>query len=286
MVSEPPTATDQVAEHGSHGEPLRPYFVADGVTLYQGDALAVLPTLPTGSVDAVVADPPYSSGGAFRGDRTLRSSSDKYVTSGAALAGVAFTGDNRDQRSYAYWCALWLAECLRVAKPGALLIMWTDWRQLPTTTDAVQAGGWVWRGIIPWVKPAYRSRPNKGGFWGQTEYGVWASAGPLRKDPAYAPCLPGTVHAASPPAADRVHITEKPAEVFDLCVQAAPPGGVILDPFAGGGGIVTAARHTGRQVVAIELAPAYCEAIVGRLARDERRGDQLGMFREMEAGPA
>ncbi|MEN6296978.1 MAG: hypothetical protein ABFC92_03405 [Rectinema sp.] len=36
-------------------------------TLYLADCLEVLPTL--GRVDAVVTDPPYSSGGQFRGDR-------------------------------------------------------------------------------------------------------------------------------------------------------------------------------------------------------------------------
>ena len=58
------------------------------------------------------------------------------------IAGDApdFTGDDRDQRAYGYWCALWLAECLRVTKPGGACLMFTDWRQLPATRDAIQAG--------------------------------------------------------------------------------------------------------------------------------------------------
>ena len=48
---------------------------------------------------------------------------------------------NANQRSYQYWCALWLAECLRVTKPGGILCQFTDWRQLPATSDAIQAGG-------------------------------------------------------------------------------------------------------------------------------------------------
>ena len=38
-------------------------FQTDGISLYQGDALRVLTTLPVASVDAVLTDPPYSSGG-------------------------------------------------------------------------------------------------------------------------------------------------------------------------------------------------------------------------------
>lgn len=250
------------------------YHEEDGVTLYQGDVLAVLRTLPDDSVDAVIADPPYSSGGAFRGDRTFQPTNRKYVSTGAKVVGPAYTGDNRDQRSYMTWCALWLAEALRVAKLGALVVMWSDWRQLPTATDAIQAGGWVWRGVVPWVKPSHRSRPVAGGFWNQTEYAAWGSAGPMRKD--YTVCLPGVIHAAAP-RKDRVHITEKPAELFDLCAQAAPPGGTVLDLFSGGGGMLAAARRTGRTVIGVEHDPAYCAVIVERLARDARRGDQTAL---------
>jgi site-specific DNA-methyltransferase (adenine-specific) len=45
-------------------------YATDRATVYHGDALAVLCELPTGSVDALVTDPPNFSGGQFRGDRT------------------------------------------------------------------------------------------------------------------------------------------------------------------------------------------------------------------------
>ena len=38
---------------------MKPYWQAEGVTLYHGDCLEVLPTLEAESVDAVVTDPPY-----------------------------------------------------------------------------------------------------------------------------------------------------------------------------------------------------------------------------------
>lgn len=39
---------------------MQPYYSDERVTLYHGDALAVLRDLPTASVDAVITDPPYS----------------------------------------------------------------------------------------------------------------------------------------------------------------------------------------------------------------------------------
>ena len=42
----------------------KPYYQDDWVTLYHGDALAILAGLPDASVDGIITDPPYSSGGA------------------------------------------------------------------------------------------------------------------------------------------------------------------------------------------------------------------------------
>ena len=38
---------------------IAPYFDRDGIKLYQGDCLEILPQLEPGSVDAVITDPPY-----------------------------------------------------------------------------------------------------------------------------------------------------------------------------------------------------------------------------------
>jgi site-specific DNA-methyltransferase (adenine-specific) len=118
-----------------------PYYQDDHATLYHGEALAIIPNLP--AFDAIVTDPPYSSGGLHRSDRMMSTVS-KYVSSGTQAVRLEFTGDNRDQRSYLAWVSLWMAAASMVAKPGAVAALFTDWRQLPTTTDALQSGGWVW----------------------------------------------------------------------------------------------------------------------------------------------
>jgi tRNA G10 N-methylase Trm11 len=38
---------------------MKPYYDADGVTLYNADARDVLPHLDVAPVDAVITDPPY-----------------------------------------------------------------------------------------------------------------------------------------------------------------------------------------------------------------------------------
>ena len=105
----------------------------------------------------------------FRGDRTAKPSQ-KYVHTRVAVRRPEFAGDNRDARSWAHWCALWLGLCLRIVRPGGYALLFTDWRQLPAATDALQAGGWVWRGVIAWDKGLASRIPHTGYFRHQCEY--------------------------------------------------------------------------------------------------------------------
>ncbi len=66
----------------------------------------------------------------------------KYQQSGTERQYAGFTGDNRDSRSWAFWCTLWISEARRVTKSAGYCLLFTDWRQLPTTTDVMQAGEW------------------------------------------------------------------------------------------------------------------------------------------------
>ena len=53
-----------------------------------------------------------------------------------------------------------MCEALRILEPGSSAVVFSDWRQLANTQDAVQAAGFVFRGIVVWVKPAARPQPN------------------------------------------------------------------------------------------------------------------------------
>lgn len=257
---------------------LEPYYQDDRAVLYQGDALAVLAQLPTSSVDALITDPPYSSGGMVRGDRALGNVKDKYSGSyGVQPEHTEFTGDNRDQRAYGYWCALWLSECLRITKPGGIALLFTDWRQFPATTDALQAGGWVWRGVVPWYKPT--SRPMPGGFMASCEYVVWGSSGPIERDYANGSYLPG-FYQANPPR-EREHLTQKPLEIMRAMARVCPAGGTILDPFMGAGTTGAAAVIECRNFIGVEMVNDYVaiaqRRILTALAKGSVHEDQVAL---------
>jgi len=230
--------------------------------VHRGDALSVLGTLPAGAVDAVITDPPYNSGGRTPSERRTQSARDKYVSSDAGHELADFEGDNRDQRGYLAWLTLVLAECYRVAGPGAPALVFTDWRQLPTTSDALQAAGWTWRGIVVWNKPI--ARPRRGGFAQSTEYLLWGTHGAVLADrnPVY---LPGLLTGSQPRGKDRKHITQKPLDVMRELVKICPPGGTVLDPFAGSGTTGEAALAEGRKFVGIEMSGHYHQIATERL---------------------
>lgn len=65
------------------------------------------------------------------------------------------------------------------------------------------------------------------------------------------------------------HPTQKPtALIAPLIEYSCPPGGVVLDPFAGSGSIGVAAQATGRDAILIEKNPDYADIAIRRLRDD------------------
>ena len=239
--------------------------------LHQGEALAILRELPSCSLDAIVTDPPYNSGGASSAARTTMTARQKYQNSDTRRIYPDFAGDNRDQRSFAAWCNLWLSECHRVAREGAPILIFTDWRQLPTMTDALQAADFIWRGIAVWNKTG-GCRPTRGRFAAQAEYIVWGSKGAMPFQRA-APTLPG-VFSHVVKQSDKHHLTGKPTPLMRDLLRIVEPGGVVLDPFAGSGTTGVAAIEMGYGFIGIEREPAYAELSLSRLLAAQGNQEQ------------
>lgn len=236
-----------------------PYYCADGVTIYHADCLDVLPTLS--GIGMVATDPPYSSGGAFRGDR-VRGVVAKYVSTGTLAYRPEFAGDSRDQRSFLVWSTLWLNAARQASVPGAPIACFTDWRQLPSTTDAVQAGGWTWRGVAVWAK-GY-GRVNASGMSSSAEFVVWGTHGPAPERDDYPP---GIFECPSERGDDKRHVAQKPEPVMRWLLRLAPPTAVVLDPFMGSGTTLRAAKDLGLRAIGIESDERYCEIAAHRLAQ-------------------
>lgn len=229
------------------------------IQLYHGNALRVLQQ-DIGAFDAVITDPPYASGATLADKQ--RGTAGKYTGTKARCPYPDFLGDQMDQRS---WTRL-MREVLAMARdhctPGAVLASFIDWRNLPALYDAAQWAGWSLRGVVVWDKLS--SRPQRGRFTQQSEFLVWGSNGalPLQRGVG---CLPGVYRAANVQGIARVHQTQKPLEVMREIVKICTPGGRILDPFAGSGTTLRAARAEGYSALGIEAHRGIAETAALRL---------------------
>jgi site-specific DNA-methyltransferase (adenine-specific) len=236
----------------------KPYYNENRITIYHADAFEILHELD--GIGAVLTDPPYSSGGAFRGDRA-QSTTAKYVQTGTAAYRPEFAGDNRDQRSFLAWCSLWMSAARRAALPGAPIACFSDWRQLPTFTDALQAAGWLWRGIAVWSKKW--GRPNPLGFSSACEFVAWGTNGTGNALKSFPPGIfeCGVMQ-------DREHVAQKPEPVIGWLTRIAPPNSIILDPFMGSGTQLRLAKNHGFGAIGIDCDERYCELAARRLMQE------------------
>lgn len=232
-----------------------------GSTIIHGDLLKILPQFPDNLFGGILTDPPYASGAADQNARQ-QSTGKKYSSMKDGNPFPDFEGDSKDQRSWTRWMTDLLTEARRVCVPGAPICMFIDWRQLPNMTDALQWAGWIWRGILVWDKT--NSRPQRGRFRQQAEFVVWGSNGHMPSD-RNAPVLPGVYRQSMPSISKRSHQTEKPLEVMREMCKIVEPGGIILDPFAGSGTTVLAARQEGYHSVGIELSKHYAHTAAKRI---------------------
>lgn len=239
---------------------MKPYYQHGGITIYHGDAIPTLAALPTASVGLVLSDPPYSSGGMVRSDR-VASVSDKYHQGDE----LPFTGDNKDQHAYGYWVALWLTECRRLLQETQIVGLFCDWRQLAVTTDAIQSGGFIYRGVVVWDKTE-RARGFPGRFAAQSEFVVWGTNGPRGCQYDYA--LNGVFRVPAPANRERVHLTQKPVSLLKSLIEIAPANGAVLDPFMGSGTTLRAAKDMGREAIGIEIEEKNCEIAAKRLEQE------------------
>ncbi|SEO98024.1 DNA methylase [Propionispora vibrioides] len=141
--------------------------------------------------------------------------------------------------------------------------MFSDWRQLPLATDALQMGELAWRGIIAWDKTEGARAPHKGYFKHQCEYIVWGTKGPCHKAEHAGP-YPGC-YRFPVKQTDKFHLAGKPTPLMEQLVTIVPVGGIILDPFTGSGTLPKAAQNMGRNFIAIEKTSVYAQVAMERV---------------------
>ena len=223
------------------------------IRLVHGDALKEIAKLPPGSVDCVLTDPPYGSGGISVCARRA-TPKNKYAANRTDLP--EFEGESMDQRVYAAWAERWMRAARRATKPGGWLYVFSDWRQYPLMSDCLQLGGWLWQGVIVWDKKNARAALGK--HRQQCEFVLMATNG--KGDTG----INSTVRVCPPNIwqgmmdyKERLHMTEKPIGLLKHILTLQRPGDLVLDPFAGSGSTLVAARELGLRAIGVEITEHY-----------------------------
>lgn len=238
-------------------------FDSAGIQLIHGESLQTLQAMASRGeqFDALLTDPPYASGALHIGGKSQPTNA-KYQQNGTERRHQDFSGDARDQISWMTWCAIWLNACRSILTAGAPVMMFCDWRQIGAAVTSLQNGGFVYRGIVPWEKSS--ARPIGGRFRAQCEYVVWGSNGPMPLRDVY---LPGIFRHSVPTGAARQHASQKPIPLLCNLLQIVPDGGRVLDPFAGSGSTLMAARSRGLAAVGIEESEPIATAAAERMQK-------------------
>lgn len=220
----------------------------------QGDCLQVLRSLADSSIDAVVTDPPYSSGTRREASKGLRKSMNR-----AGEDAEWFATDCLTTNGFMWLMRECAVEWQRVLKPGGHILCFIDWRMMPALAGAIESADLRHVGLLVWDKTYFGMGSY---FRNQHELILHFTKGkslpPQRRDV-------GNVLRCKPIRGGD-HPTEKPVELMrELISVVCAPGGVVLDPFTGSGATGEAAVASGRGFIGIERDAGYAELARSRL---------------------
>lgn len=233
-------------------------FRKNGVALFNQDCLEVLHSLPDESIDLIVTDPPYTTtprGNAGNSGGMLQKKINK--------DGKVFTHNNITALEYA-------PEFYRLLKDGSHCYIMTNHIHLieflntftDLRTDEERKQGKKPYGFH-FIKSLIWNKGNKiqGQYYmSQFEYILF-----FRKGRGVKINNCGTADILDVPnkktkGADgkNLHDTEKPVELMKILIEnSSQPNQIVLDPFAGIGGVPRACIQSGRKCVACEIDPTY-----------------------------
>ena len=221
-----------------------PEILCDGVTLYEGDCLDVLRSLPDASVDAVVTDPPYGIAyqSAWRIDKRSR-----------------FDQIANDDAPFVWW----LYDAVRVLKDGGVVLCFCRWDVQEAFRQAMQWAGLEIQSQIIWDRVVHGMGDLKREPAPRHDV-IWMG---VKGDYQLPGKRPTTIIQAQRLGGEELdHPNQKPQKLMrDLLRSYTTDGSTVLDCFGGSGATGEAAIGTGRRCILIEKDPAYCETIRKRV---------------------
>jgi site-specific DNA-methyltransferase (adenine-specific) len=217
-------------------------------TLYEGDALTLLPQVPDGAVDLIVTDPPFAID--FKAQRLNYNRNGSNVLEGY---------QDIPEEDYGEFTKRWIAETERVLAPTGSMYIFSGWNRLRDILEGIDAAGLTTVNHLIWkyqfgvftkkkyvtshyhilfvVKDPKRYTFNKIDHYPED---VWVINREYWKGRKKTP-------------------TKLPYDlVKKILCYSSNPGDLVLDPFLGSGTVAVVSQEEGRHFLGFEVVPEYC----------------------------
>lgn len=235
------------------------------------DCIEALTQLPESSIDLVFADPPYNLGKDYGASSNDRLPADKYFK----------------------WCVQWFMGAYRVLRPGgAFYVM--HYPEVAATWKQQLDGFFAFQRWITWVYPSnvghsknnwtrahrailYYTKGDAAFFDGEADPQPYKNPDDRRvKHSGKRGVTPydwWKYNLVKNNSSDKVEWPNQlPVELaYRIVVSSCPVGGVVCDPFMGGGTTAAAAIEAGRDWIGFDIEEEACWITQGRVDGEQNR---------------
>lgn len=237
-------------------------YQTDRVTLYNADAMDVLPDIPKESVDLILTDPPYGV------EWQSNTRNEKFTQ---------LLGDGADEESRQGVSDV-LRECVRIVGQNRHLYVFgpsdvLDGQKVSEVVELIWDKNVIGSGDVtaPWGPQHERISFCVSKFRHAGQSGTSGVPTRMRK---------GSVLRFTRPTGRKVrHPSEKPVSLLSELIESSTRrGDVVVDPFAGVGSTGVAAVLSGRRAVLVELDAQWIPTAIERLQRAEKVADIISQI--------
>jgi site-specific DNA-methyltransferase (adenine-specific) len=246
-----------------------PYYADDAATLYHGDCLDILPAL--GGVDLIVTSPPYNlgvtTGGGFGHYKDGQRHGGQGKWGGTGRDGITYAdhADTMPYPEYREWQRSVLTACWRtLTNAGAIFYnhkprvqAGTLWLPLDLNPDLPL------RQIIIWARSGGMNYAPT--HYVPTHEWICIFAKPAWRLKSKAASGTGDVWRI-PQESNASHPAPFPLSLPAAAIESTSPT-LVLDPMAGSGTTLRAAKAAGVRSVGVEISERYCEVAAEYLAQ-------------------
>lgn len=231
---------------------MKPYYEDASTTLFHADFLHCAPAIG----DVFVTDPPYARSGAVH---TGWRGAGEHL--GAQRAATQAGAD----QFWVYWFTDTMRKLTQSCARSGCGFVFTDYRTVGLVDRAVAAAdtGWAVTQCLVWD----REGTGMGAPFRASHELIAFCRGPAFKwdGPKN---LRNVLRFRWPYGEHEHHPAEKPTALLRYLLEAfTRPGQVVLDPFAGSGSTLVAAKQVGRRGLGIEVEEQHCATAARRLAQ-------------------